>query len=87
MPAIAWFAGLAIRYDRGMSSPQDTLLTQRIADLEMRVAYQDKLLGDLDEVVRVFSNRVQRLERHITELQDSVGAQEIGPGDEKPPHY
>lgn len=87
MPPIAWFAGHVIRYDHGMSSPEDTSLTQRIGDLEMRVAYQDKLLGDLDEVVRLFSNRVERLERHITELQDSVGAQEIGPADDKPPHY
>ena len=74
-----------------MTSPEDgdasSALLQRMSDLESRVAYQDKLLGDLDDVVRQFSNRVERLQRHITELQDSVGSQEIGPGDDKPPHY
>jgi uncharacterized coiled-coil protein SlyX len=69
-----------------MSSPEDPI-SQRISDLETRIEHQDKLLAELDDVVRVFSNRVERLERHITELQDSVSAQEIGPGDEKPPHY
>jgi uncharacterized coiled-coil protein SlyX len=70
-----------------MTTTIETKQTQQISDLEHRVAYQDKLLADLDDVVRVFCNRVERLERHITELQDSVGHQEIGPGNEKPPHY
>ena len=88
MPAIAWFAPPAIRYDRGMSSSEDgTNTAQEIRDLEARVAYQDKLLIDLDEVLRSFCQRVERLERHITELRDSVAAPEFGPGDEKPPHY
>ncbi len=58
-----------------------------ISDLEARVAYQDNLLADLDEVLRAFCQRVERLERHITELRDSFAAPEFGPGDEKPPHY
>lgn len=70
-----------------MTSPKDASQSERIHDLEERLAHQDKLLAELDDVVRVFSNRVERLERHITELQDSVGSQEIGPADEKPPHY
>lgn len=72
-----------IRYAVGMTSPDE----QRINDLEMRLSYQDRLLGELDEVVRAFSRRVERLERQLGELQDSVGPQEIGPADEKPPHY
>lgn len=70
-----------------MSSSDAEKQLRKISDLEARIAYQDKLLADLDDVLRGFCNRVERLERHITELQDSVGAQEIGPGDEKPPHY
>ena len=70
-----------------MSTSEVELQNQKIGDLEARVAYQDKLLADLDDVLRVFCNRVERLERHISELQDSVGSQEIGPGDDKPPHY
>ena len=67
-----------------MSSPE---LENRICDLETRLAYQDKLMTDLDEVVRLFSLRVEKLERRIVDLQDSAGSQEIGPADEKPPHY
>jgi uncharacterized coiled-coil protein SlyX len=70
-----------------MSTSEEASQNTKIGDLEARVAYQDKLLADLDEVLRAFCNRVERLERHISELQDSVGSQEIGPGDEKPPHY
>ncbi len=70
-----------------MSNSEESSESQQISDLEARVAYQDKLLADLDDVVRGFCNRVERLERRISELQDSVGSQEIGPGDEKPPHY
>jgi len=60
---------------------------ERMQDLEVRVAYQDRIISDLDEVVRSFSLRVQRLERQLADLQDSVGGQDIGPADEKPPHY
>lgn len=59
----------------------------RINDLEVRLTYQDKVIADLDEVVRTFSLRVERLERQFRELQDSVGAADIGPANEKPPHY
>ena len=60
---------------------------QRIGELEIRLAYQDKLLSELDDVVQNFALRVERLERQISELRDNVSTQEIGPGDDKPPHY
>lgn len=60
---------------------------ERISNLEVRVSYQDKMLHDLDEVVQSFSARVQRLERKLADLSDSVSSQEIGPGNDPPPHY
>ena len=65
------------------SAAQET----RIHEMEVRLAYQDHLLSELDGVVRSFALRVERLERQISELQVAKGALEVGSGDEKPPHY
>lgn len=60
---------------------------QRIVDLEVRAAFQDKLISDLDEVVREFSKRVENLERQLKDLKDTGNAEPIGPPNEPPPHY
>ncbi len=64
-------------------------MEDRIVELEVRLAYQDKIISDLDEVVRAFSDRVVKLERELELLKQTVesGAPEVGPQDEKPPHY
>ena len=64
-------------------------MEERIIELEVRVAYQDKLIEELDDVVRAFARKVEELERQLTELKDTVqaGAPEVGPGDDPPPHY
>jgi len=62
-------------------------LEKRIVDLESRAAFQDKLIADLDEVVREFAIRVERLERELKDLRQSANAAPIGPPDEPPPHY
>ena len=58
-------------------------------ELESRVAFQDQMIRSLDEVVRLFSNRVERLERRVSEMADGLraGREEVGPHDEQPPHY
>lgn len=61
-------------------------MEERIVELEVRVAYQDKLLADLDEVVRSFAARVEALEREVRELKETAATQ-VGPADETPPHY
>ena len=62
-------------------------LEERIVDLEVRAAYQDKLVAELDEVIREFSARVEGLESQLKELKDSANAAPIGPPDDPPPHY
>jgi uncharacterized coiled-coil protein SlyX len=49
----------------------DTLddLAGRQTDLEVRVAYQDRLLTALDGVVRELADRVVALERDLRQLQ------------------
>ena len=62
-------------------------LEERIVELESRAAYQDKLIEDLDEVIREFSNRVENLESQLKDLKASANAAQISPGDDPPPHY
>jgi len=58
-------------------------------ELESRVAFQDQTIRDLNEVVRLFSDRVERLERRVSELGGGLraGREDVGPHDEQPPHY
>ncbi len=67
----------------------NSTMEERIMELESRVAFQDQTIRDLDEVVRLFSNRVEQLERRVSELASGLrsGREEVGPHDEQPPHY
>lgn len=60
----------------------------RLTDLEIRLAYQDRALATLDEVVRAMHRRIDLLEQQLDELRRAAtpGAP-IGPGNEPPPHY
>ena len=64
-------------------------MDEKIMELESRVALQDRTIRDLDEVVRLFANRVERLERRLSELTDELrtASDGVGPHDEQPPHY
>ncbi len=64
-------------------------MEDRIVDLEVRLAYQDKIIADLDEVVRAFADRVVKLERELEVVTETLktGVPEVGPQNEKPPHY
>ena len=59
----------------------------RIMDLEIRGAYQDKLIAQLDDVIREFATRVEALEFQLGELRNRVGSDPIGPAHDPPPHY
>jgi uncharacterized coiled-coil protein SlyX len=52
-------------------------------DLDVKLAYQERLIGDLDALVRAFAERLGKAEKEIAELKRGVGK----PGDERPPHY
>jgi len=64
-------------------------MEDRIVELESRVAFQDQTIRSLDDVIRRFSSRVERLEKRVSELIDALqaGGEEVGPHDERPPHY
>ncbi len=52
-------------------------------DLDVKLAYQERLIGDLDALVRQFAERLAKVEKDFAELKAQVSK----PADERPPHY
>ncbi|HEX5063939.1 MAG TPA: SlyX family protein [Kofleriaceae bacterium] len=64
-------------------------LAERVEDLEIKLAFQDKLIRELDALVRTFGDRLDATERELKELKQSIRSPEpaLGPANEPPPHY
>jgi SlyX protein len=64
-------------------------MDDKLIDLEVRIAFQDRLIADLDEVVRRFAARVEALESELAEVRHTLlaGQEPVGAADEPPPHY
>jgi len=65
---------------------------ERFIDLESRLAHQDQLLNELNDVVTEQQQRIMQLEELCKALIQRVraggdGMTEGGPVDERPPHY
>ena len=65
---------------------------ERFIDLESRVAHQDQLLIDLNDVVTEQQAKIMQLEELCKSLLGRVRSisetlSEGDPGDERPPHY
>jgi len=60
---------------------------ERLMDLEIKVAYLEKLVAELDGVVREQAALVTRLTAALEQRADSTGVEVGAPLDEKPPHY
>jgi uncharacterized coiled-coil protein SlyX len=67
-----------------MSGPDARLLT-----LEEKVAYQDKTIAELNEVVVDLNRRVSELMARLTQVERLVGSElsRREMPNEKPPHY
>lgn len=65
-------------------------MDERLEDLEVKVAYQDRLIGELDALVRTFGTKLDEAMREVKALKEALrtgGEVPIGPVGEKPPHY
>ena len=64
-------------------------LAERIEDLEVKLAFQDKLIRELDALVRAFGDRLDATDRELKQLKQALRSPEgpVGPGNEPPPHY
>ncbi|WAS93128.1 SlyX family protein [Nannocystis punicea] len=48
-------------------------LEQRITELEVKLAFQERTIDDLDAVLRRFTTRVESLERELSRLRGDEG--------------
>lgn len=62
---------------------------ERISELEIRIAFQDKLIADLDALVRALGVRLDSALRELEQLKNAIRSPELplGTSNEKPPHY
>ncbi|MBL9013886.1 MAG: SlyX family protein [Myxococcales bacterium] len=68
-----------------MSDPAEHIL-----DLEIKLAYQERLIRELDAHVRELGDRLVKTERELEQLKQTVrtgGDVPLGAQNEKPPHY
>lgn len=66
-------------------------MNQRLTELEIRYSFQSRQVEELNQVIcdqqRTIDRlvqRVERLERHLSEIFEAVGP---NPPNERPPHY
>jgi SlyX protein len=62
---------------------------ERFLQLETKIAYQEKLIAELNEVVIERTYALDALERRVAALEKFLREPpgEPGPAHEKPPHY
>lgn len=66
---------------------------KRLIDLEIKIAHQDQVIEELHQVIYNQQKQIDLIENKVTvlikKLQEQMenGTPEIGPGDQKPPHY
>lgn len=63
--------------------------SERFLRLETKVAYQEKLLEEFNEVLIEQRKVCDALERRVAEIEKLIreGTDSVGPALEKPPHY
>lgn len=64
--------------------------TDRIADLERRIAEQEQVIADLNDMVVAQWRKIDSLDRRLGELRDEFDAASLSRSDGKeppPPHY
>lgn len=61
----------------------------RLAELELRIAEQDKVIADLNEMVVAQWRKIDHLERRLGELREEFEAAAARPDapEPPPPHY
>ncbi|MCB0349274.1 MAG: SlyX family protein [Bdellovibrionales bacterium] len=61
--------------------------TDRITDLEIKLAHQDHLLEQLNDVIYQQQKKLDDVEKMLKLLHTKISNDNINQGDEKPPHY
>jgi uncharacterized coiled-coil protein SlyX len=61
--------------------------SDRLTDVEIKLAYAERRIDELDDVVRQTSEAMDVLIKEIKRLRGLVETTELPPGNVKPPHY
>ncbi|TMQ16405.1 MAG: SlyX family protein [Deltaproteobacteria bacterium] len=62
--------------------------TERWLDLEVKLAYQERLIQELDQLVRDFAARLDKAERELEQIKQAMPPPvPLGAINEPPPHY
>lgn len=66
-------------------------IEQRLIELETKIAYQDKIIEDLSEVIYKQQQQLTGFEKSLSNLKNQLDSFQSGDseirGHEKPPHY
>lgn len=62
-------------------------MDDRLMDLEIKVAFQEKQILDLDDVVRTLRDQLDEVRAELERLTEHLRVQSGETVDEKPPHY
>jgi SlyX protein len=70
--------------------PPMTNTENRLDEMEIRIAHQDKTIVELNDVILAQWKKLEMLERQLRRLGEELEAMEPGEGpaaNQKPPHY
>ncbi len=67
-------------------TPEAPASASRVEDLEVRMAWYERQIAELDGVVRELFDQVARLQREVQTLSEA-SSPELGPAIDRPPHY
>jgi uncharacterized coiled-coil protein SlyX len=69
---------------RDSTDPDD----ERWLDIDVKLAYQERLIRELDALVRDFGTRLDKAERLLEQIRQALPAPvPVGAANEPPPHY
>jgi uncharacterized coiled-coil protein SlyX len=61
---------------------------ERWLDIDVKLAYQERLIRELDALVRDFGTRLDKAERLLEQIRQALPAPvPLGAANEPPPHY
>ena len=64
---------------------------ERLIDIETKLAHQEVLLGELNDVMARQQETIEELKsalkKFFNQYREKHGDGDIGPADQKPPHY
>ncbi len=62
-------------------------MQERITELEVKVAFQEHQLSELDGVIQTLRNELDQLRHEVKEIREQADAPESEDAHQPPPHY